>query len=176
MSTINANDILRPLAQLVAENPESDPAKLAIWYGPPLTDEMVATAEATLGVKLPEAYLDLLRQINGGFTRFDLLSHPNLPEEAADFTTLPGIGYDVGLDGAHGSNYMVEEWEYPEGLVYLSGDGHTAFCLDYRTCGPQGDPGIAWVDVEIDAEDVYDIAPTVGEFLQFLQNAPKDEK
>ena len=42
----------------------------------PLTDEMVTTAENTLSVKLPEAYLALLRIQNGGYTTDQFQAHP----------------------------------------------------------------------------------------------------
>lgn len=32
------------------------------YEGPPLTDEMVTSAELALGVKLPQAYIDLMRR------------------------------------------------------------------------------------------------------------------
>ena len=35
---------------------------------PPLTDEMVAQAEARLGVRLPPELIELLRIQNGGYT------------------------------------------------------------------------------------------------------------
>ncbi len=39
------------------------------YTGPPLTDAMVAEAEAKLGYQLPQAFLELLRIKNGGSPR-----------------------------------------------------------------------------------------------------------
>ncbi|MGY3215794.1 hypothetical protein ACVWWV_000296 [Bacillus sp. TE9122W] len=30
------------------------------------------------------------------------------------------------------SAYLIKEWELPEGLVLISGDGHTWVAMDYR--------------------------------------------
>ncbi len=47
---------------------------------------------------------------------------------------------------------MVEEWDYPSPSVYLDGDGHTALLIDYRDVGPDDEPTITWVDVEMEEE------------------------
>jgi hypothetical protein len=44
------------------------PAYLS-YLQPPLTPEVVAAAETTLGVRLPAAYLSLLQDRNGGYVR-----------------------------------------------------------------------------------------------------------
>lgn len=141
---------------------------LSTWYGPPLTPEMVTTAEAQLGIKLPKAYIDLLTQINGGFLVVDWLDHPNAPD-SMQLGHLPGLGHEQGMDAPLGSKYMSEEWGYPAGLVYVSGDGHTGFFFDYRTCGPMGEPGVVWLDTECDDPEEYMLTASVDEFLQFLE-------
>jgi hypothetical protein len=42
------------------------------YLQPPLTDAAVAAAEAEIGYRLPDAYLDLLRRQNGGYIRYSL--------------------------------------------------------------------------------------------------------
>ena len=63
----------------------------------PLTDAMVARAEETLGVTLPDAYLALLRIQNGGYTTDAFQAHP-APEPTSwapdhvPFDSMFGIG------------------------------------------------------------------------------------
>lgn len=135
----------------VLQTPEETRAELeAIGYpappaleqiGPTLTDEIVESAERLLRVRLPKAYLDLLQVQNGGYL------HEEVEFEGVDGTlrSIEGIGFARGLDGPQGALFMREEWGYSDGLIYFDGDAHTGFCLDYRTCGPEGEPSVVWI-------------------------------
>lgn len=67
-----------------------------------------------------------------------------------------------------GSLYLSQEWEYPAGLIYFEGDGHTGFFLDYRECGPQGEPSVLWLDTECDPYVEVKLADDFGAFLRLL--------
>ncbi|HVT11994.1 MAG TPA: SMI1/KNR4 family protein [Fimbriimonadaceae bacterium] len=173
---MDAEWIYESLENMTSGVDETQRQRIATHYGPPLTDQMVAAAEAHLGVKLPQAYIDLLKQINGGYTintwiRFERVEQFHKVEE------LPGVGYSEGLDSECGSKYKQEEWEYPEGTLWITGDGHTGIFFDYRQCGPQGEPSVLWLDVEEEEEET--IAENVAEFLAILeeqcQNPIRDE-
>lgn len=154
---------------LAAEDPFRQSAReFASYTGPPLTDDMIRQAEAKLGVKLPESLLDLLRESNGGFLKRRCLPIPEIGD-AVEVQSMAGIGWDQGLDGELGSLYMSEEWEYPEGLLWLGGDGHWGVFLDYRSCGPQGEPSVVWYDTEAVSPIVRPIAPDFGSFLRQLR-------
>ncbi len=140
--------------------------------GPPITEDMVRQAEATLGVKLPDSLLDLLRETNGGFLRRPHLAIPEL-DDAVEVQYLAGIGWAQGWDAEWGSHSMSEEWQYPEGLLWLVGDGHWGVFLDYRTCGPEGEPSVVWYDCEEPIPTIRFIAPDFGAFLGLLR--PHDE-
>lgn len=143
--------------------------------GPPLTDEMLAAAEAELGVTLPAAYVALLRTCNGGYTRDAALptSEPTswAPDHVGvgDINGIPAVGdrgpHDIGL-GILATGYLTAEWSLPEGLVLLTGDGHTWIALDYRDSGPAGPPSVVWLDVEDD--DELPLADSFEDFLAAL--------
>ena len=72
------------------------------YTGPPLTDEMVRAAERTLGVRLPESYLRLLRVRNGGYVRrgcFPVPPTADEPEEPVRIETIRGAGYRLRFAG-----------------------------------------------------------------------------
>ena len=54
----------------------------------------------------------------------------------------------------------------PKGIVLLCGDGHTWVALDYRACGPTGEPPVTWFDNEMEEEIL--LAPNFQTFLDGL--------
>lgn len=148
--------------------------------GPPLTDEMVAAAELALGVKLPEAYIDLMRRCNGGYTHDAAFPTTRATGWAPDHVPvdvifgIPGLGdpgrFDTGA-GILVTEYMIEEWGLPSGLVLLNGDGHWWIALDYRHSGVVGPPTVVWIDVDR-GEDLQ-LAPSFEDFVNGL--VPADQ-
>jgi hypothetical protein len=137
---------------------------------PPLTDEMVTYAEGQLGVKLPPAYLALLRIQNGGYTQgfgYPMAQPTTWSDDHVPLNALAGIVVDPSHQTAQNlldTAYMTDEWGLPPRQVLLSGDGHWWITLDYRN----GDePTVAWIDVEC-GEDVQ-VAPSFTEFLAGLR-------
>src|SRR4051812_34391667 len=84
--------------------------------GPPINDVMVASAERTLGYRLPSAYVALLRARNGGRPQrrcYATAVATSWAPDRIEISDLIGMGYDDGIDGATGSRYMISEWGYP---------------------------------------------------------------
>ncbi|WP_455357540.1 SMI1/KNR4 family protein [Streptomyces sp. SYSU K217416] len=128
-------------------------------YGvqPPLTDETVREAERVLEVTLPSALLDLLRVQNGGIVAADHDAFPtsqptSWSEDHVPFDALMGIGPRERMTSLLDTPYLVTEWGLPSPIVLLSGDGHCWIGLDYRGCGPDGDPSVTWFDTDLDTE------------------------
>ena len=133
------------------------PAYLA-YLQPTLTDEAVDEAQQMLGVVLPEEYLRLLRQQNGGYIRFEL------PESVHD--TMAGIGRGfpslTEFDGDDCQEYGSFQLQ---GLVPFDGDGHWHLCLDYRE--NENTPAITLVDIECDSETR--VANSFANYLSMLR-------
>lgn len=133
----------------------------------PLTEEMINKVQKELGVKLPESYLQLLREQNGGAIRFNAhpASEPNAwSEDHVQIDYFMGIGEGGGiLDNA----YLIEEWDMPKGLVLLSGDGHSWIALDYRETKEK--PPIIYIDNE--GGQLFQLAPSFEVFLEGLYTA-----
>lgn len=138
---------------------------------PPLTADLVAHAEETLGVQLPATYLALLRIQNGGYTRAAFRAHP-APEPtswAADhvpFDSMFGIG--VNDEGILQTPDMLREWGMRDRLILLTGDGHWWIALDYRATGSAGPPSVVWYDNEV-GEDIQ-LATDFKSFVEGLRN------
>jgi hypothetical protein len=140
------------------------------YTGPDLTDELIAEAEARLGVKLPASYLDLLRVRNGGEPIRHCYPTPfptSWAEDHIDIGALRGLGGTWGIDtpGPLSSSALIPEWGYPPiGVVICDtpSAGHDTVMLDY-SAGP--DPAVVYVD---DDRIPTRIAATFAEFIAGL--------
>ena len=139
----------------------------------PLTHGLVAEIEAQLGVRLPPSYLALMRSQNGGIPRSRCHSTSTPTTWAPDHIAISGI-WGVGrnklrsLGGGFGGRFMQEEWGYPDLGVCICdcpSAGHDIVMLDYRACGPQGEPSV----VHVDQEDGYAVTFLAKDFETFVR-------
>ncbi|MEV7618371.1 SMI1/KNR4 family protein [Streptomyces sp. NPDC089799] len=141
-------------------------------YGvqPPLTDETLREAELVLGVTLPSTLVDLLRVQNGGIVAADHDACPtsqptSWSEEHVPFDFLMGIGPREQMTSLLDTPYLVAEWGLPSPIVLLCGDGHCWIGLDYRVCGPDGNPSVTWFDTDLDTALLL-----AGDFTTFIES------
>lgn len=144
------------------------------------TDELIAEIETELGYKLPASYIWLMRRHNGG-----------LPVKKAFPTTVPtswahdhiaiagimGIGRKktYSICGELGSQFMIDAWEYPAigvAVCDCPSGGHDMIFLDYRACGPQGEPKVVHIDQEAD----YRITPLADSFEEFIRGLVSEDE
>jgi len=146
---------------------------------PPVSDSLVREVEALLGVTLPESYVALMRQKNGGYIGEQLVPvEGDVPEDMDHYVDhgCVSVGSIAGLnpdpDAANSvsrTGYMTREWDLPEGLVLLDGDGHTWVALDYRQ--RPDDPPVIFI--ESDSGQHVTLAPDFARFLESM--VPYDE-
>ncbi len=132
------------------------------YLQPELTDDAVKDAEARIGYKLPEAYIKILKEQNGGYIRYsypdyDLSQHsiicgigpyyPNIVDERAPLTDYEGL---VSFE--------------TKGLLPFDGDGHWYICMDYRQ--NQEEPEITYIELEQEIQKK--VARTFTEYLSKL--------
>lgn len=140
-------------------------------------DEDIAAIEEELGYKLPQSYIELMRMQNGGIpvnTCFPTELPTSWSEDHIAITGIMGIGStkSYSLGGDLGSRFMIEEWGYPDiGIVICDcpSAGHDVVMLDYRACGPHGEPEVIHVDQESDYEITF-LAPDFESFIKGLVN------
>jgi len=141
---------------------------------PPLTDELLESAEKLLKVKLPERLVELLKIQNGGYTKgfaFPMNQKTTWADNHVPLSDLFGIVLDKNIRTAQNimsTGYMTREWGLPEKQISLTGDGHWWITLDYRGGNR---PSVKWIDVE--CEEEIQVADT---FDQFIDGLVSDEE
>jgi len=149
------------------------------YVGEPLTDELVASIEDELGYKLPKSYIELMKCQNGGTPQLTSHRTQESTSWAGDHIAITGI-YGINrsklysLGGDFGSQFWIDEWEYPPIGVYFCdcpSAGHDMICLDYRNCGSDGEPQVVHVDQEFD----YNITFVADNFENFIRGLGSDE-
>ena len=139
------------------------------YIGRDVTDEDIKNAEAELGYILPTAYIELLKNHNGGVVNKNCFINDD--DDCVYITGIYGIDRDkkYSLLGEMGNEFWISKWEYPPiGIVVadtISG-GHDMIFLDYRECGPTGEPKVVRVDQECD----YSITLLADNFGDFIKN------
>ncbi|TDL63126.1 SMI1/KNR4 family protein [Paenibacillus amylolyticus] len=141
----------------------------------PFDEEEIVSIEQELGYKLPASYIQLMNTQNGGIpalTVFPTKEATSWAEDHIAISSIMGIGHDkiYALAGEMGSRFMIEDWGYPDlGIVICDcpSAGHDVVMLDYRFCGPEGEPCVVHVDQENDYEITY-LAPNFEAFIRGL--------
>lgn len=142
-----------------------------------LTPEKIASAEAILGYKLPASYLWLMERHNGGIPVNRCFPTEEPTSWADDHIAIETI---FGAGGAQSNivdetRLMVEEWGYPAigiAICDCPSAGHDEIFLDYRACGPEGEPAV----VLIDQEDDYYITHLADSFEEFVRGLKNDSE
>ncbi|WP_225795905.1 SMI1/KNR4 family protein [Streptomyces aculeolatus] len=159
--------------------PRFEVLQVAFWDGssnygvqPPLTDQLVDQAELTLEVTIPASLVALLHQQNGGRVAAGLRAFPtSVPTSWASdhvpFEYMMGIGHRTGAPSLLDSVYLIGEWDLPDSLILLSGDGPCWIGLDYRT-GPT--PTVGWFDADSGLE-----LPLAASFQDFVEGLTDPE-
>nr|WP_233254294.1 SMI1/KNR4 family protein [Salipaludibacillus keqinensis] len=132
----------------------------------PLTDKIIEIAEEKLKVSLPKSYINILKQQNGGYIKFNAHRLDTPTSWADDHINVDHI-FGIGLGKEKGildSEYLIKEWDLPENVVLISGDGHSWIALDYRS--RKTEPPVILIDV--DEEQMIELAPNFDTFLNGL--------
>ncbi|MBP3950232.1 SMI1/KNR4 family protein [Bacillus suaedae] len=140
----------------------------------PFTDRDLAKVEQQLKVKLPNAYIELMKEKNGFYLSRNWYpsSEPtDWGEAAIQLDSLLGIGLQEGSISENG--YLQQEWEVDPKLIIISLNPPEFVCLDYRA--HQGDqPPISYINV--DTMQDFLLAPNFSEFIRGLHAEEPEEE
>ncbi len=143
----------------------------------PVSDHYIQEIEHELGYKLPESYIYLMKKHNGGVPRNACCPCREKTSWADDHVAIEGI-FGIGreksssLCGECGSQFMIDEWHYPAigvAICDCPSAGHDMIFLDYRECGPDGEPKVIHVDQECNYK-ITELAPDFETFIEMLKN------
>jgi hypothetical protein len=150
------------------------------YVSSPVTHTVVEAVERQLGYKLPQAYIDLAKVQNGGCPKKTNHRTSKSTSWADDHIAIHGI-YSIGGDKRYSlcsdsfnTQFWEEEWGYPKIGIYFAdcpSAGHDMLALDYRDCGPEGEPKV----VHIDQESDYKITVVADNFASFIRGLEYDE-
>lgn len=150
---------------------------LAEYISKPVTDDLISEIESELGYKLPESYIYLMKKHNGGIPVNTCCPCRERTSWAEDHVAVEGI-FGIGrekacsLCGDAGSQFMIDEWNYPAigvAVCDCPSAGHDMIFLDYRECGADGEPKVVHVDQELDYK-ITELAPSFEIFIEMLRN------
>ena len=121
---------------------------------------------------LPQAYLQLLQEQNGGYLQASRIPTEEPTSDGIDYAS---VHYIFGLhDDPDTSIYYRQELtghnDLPDYFIFFSANGHQLFAFDYSRLSPQGEPGIRYLDVETDNWQL--VASDFNQFLGMLTAAP----
>jgi hypothetical protein len=139
------------------------------------TDKLIYSIEKELGYKLPVSYIQLMKLHNGGTpknTCFPTATGTSWAEDHIAITGIMGIGRTktYSLCGSLGSQFMIDEWDYPDIGVCICdcpSAGHDMIMLDYSKCGKDGEPAVVHIDQESDYKKTF-LAKDFESFIRGL--------
>ena len=143
------------------------------YVSEPANAESIQAIEAELGYKLPLSYIELMNVQNGGIpvnTSAPVNEETSWADDHVEISGIFGIGRDkkYSLLGSLGSQFMIDEWGYPEIGVYICNcpsAGHDMVALDYSKNGKEGEPEV----VHVDQEGEYKITLLAENFESFIK-------
>ena len=114
-----------------------------------------------------------MKNQNGGIPKksaFHTVERTSWAEDHVAVSGILGIGRKktYSLCGELGSQFMIDEWGYPDIGIYFAdcpSAGHDMICLDYRKSGRNGEPQVVHVDQESD----YKITFLAFNFEKFIK-------
>jgi len=137
----------------------------------PLTEKTIAKAEKMLKVKLPDSYIHLLKQQNGGYIIYNAFPTNKPNSWAEDHIYIDRILGITKEDGILDTEYLIQEWGLPTDIVLFSGDGHSWIAFDYRKT--KEEPPIIYIDTE--DEQIIELATSFQMFLDGLYLEDEEE-
>lgn len=144
-------------------------------YTEELTDEKIALVETRLGLELPASYVALMATRNGGSPKNTFHAAPNPTSWAKDHVAMNAF-WSIGETKMHSILGMLghvdyisgSDAPYPDIGLYIAdcpSGGHDAIALDYRACGPKGEPSVVHVDQDYN----YKITKLASSFADFIR-------
>ncbi len=149
------------------------------YVAPTPTDEEIEIVEQRLGYTLPSSYIDFMRGQNGGIPLRSTYPTSEATSWADDHIAITAFfplssTHEYGIAGEMGTHFWESEWGYPAigvAICDCPSAGHDLVYLDYRACGPTGEPSVVHIDVECEQE-----TKLADNFEQFINGLRLEEE
>ncbi len=144
----------------------------------------IQAAEAALGVRLPDAYKELVQRRNGGFVVNRMfVGIPGYSERPnVGILFLKGVGGEEGIDslfqGRIVNDSLISNWGYPAQSVNIAHYNHGGVVLDYSARGRFEEPTVAYVDADLHPTVLYyklapDFRTFIDRFVPSVHDTPR---
>jgi tetratricopeptide (TPR) repeat protein len=155
---------------------DSDLAIRQYVMAPP-TDELIASVEEELVFRLPDFYVQMMKQHNGGIPHSRSFPVADPASGANGYIIISGI-LGIGREKKHslcgetGSRFRIEQEGYPEfGVIICDCPSESeVVMLDYRESGNDGEPEV----VHVDKANNYKITRLAPSFEAFVRGLVKE--
>ena len=131
------------------------------------TDETIQSIETELGYKLPNSYIKLMRLQNGGIPLNNCFPTDDYYIAITGIMAI-GRSQPYSLGGDLGSQFMIEQWGYPEiGICICDcpSAGHDMVMLNYTKNGKNSEPEV----VHVNQADNYKVTFLAKDFATFIK-------
>lgn len=138
-----------------------------------LTQKDIELAEKTFGVTLPQSYLKVLMEQNGGYLKTDAV-HVDFVNEDGEGLILLGSLYGIKPnEGIMETEYLREEWGITKDkIILIAGDGHSFVAFDYEDSSTS--PKVIYIDTERD--EVHLVAESFDTLLSLMYTQEYEEE
>jgi len=123
-------------------------------------------------VHLPQAYLDLLAEQNGGYLLCSRIPTKEPTSDGLDYAAVHEILglHDNRPNSLYAQQAVIRSAGLPDYFVLFSINGSQLFAFDYSKLSLSGEPSIRYIDIETD--NWQTVAADFDQFLQLLNPAP----
>ncbi|MCA9073163.1 MAG: SMI1/KNR4 family protein [Planctomycetaceae bacterium] len=131
---------------------------------------MIDETETRLGIVIPKSLKEQLLIQNGGY----IVHCDNYPFESDSLhwtnATVDGIDQLDGWKRAKDDHWFesVEDVNDLHLLIRIASHSESQLCLDYRKTGPDGIPGVTYIDTAMNPIEIRIVAFTVDDFIRGL--------
>lgn len=146
------------------------------YVSKPPTDELIAEIEQELGYKLPESYIWLMKQHNGGVLNWDRdgckidwsEGHSEWTNNVVKVSRIMSIGREKTWSIC-GTVVQVQCRPDIGVAIATTWDSADMIILDYRECGKDGEPAVVCVDSNA-RHGIWKLTDNFESFIRSLRN------
>lgn len=142
-----------------------------------LKSEAISQAEQSIGYRLPQSYIELLKTQNGGIPILNTYPLEHAEIDGIELSYILGIGnQDTSLTGRYGQSYAIDEMGYPNVGIYFADTTMEGMLLLMYMHPDDVEPSVCFVSQQEDFT-IYPLEMRLPDFISSLiQLQPQDDE